>query len=107
MPTRLCAERACPNPATYRGRCSEHAQQVNQQTHPNKAIYGSKRWQMARRQVLTEEPFCACGCGRLSEDVDHVVPIEQGGAVWNRSNLQGLAHHCHSVKTRREQHGLS
>lgn len=107
MPTRLCQESSCSNPATYRGRCAEHARQVNRTTHRNKHIYGSKRWQLLRRAVLLEQPLCACGCGRLAEDVDHITPVEKGGAPYERSNLQGLAHHCHSIKTRREQHGLS
>lgn len=102
MPTRLCQERSCPSPATYRGRCAEHAQQVNKTTHRNKHIYGSKRWQLLRRSVLIQQPLCACGCGRLSEDVDHVVPIEQGGAPYDRENLQALTHSCHAIKTKRE-----
>lgn len=102
MPTRLCSEATCPNPATYRGRCATHARQVNRETHRNRSLYGSKRWQLLRRQVLLEQPICACGCGRLSEDVDHITPVERGGAPFDRANTQGLAHDCHAKKTRRE-----
>lgn len=102
MPTRLCADPGCPNPASYRGRCQEHQRQVNRDTHRNRQVYNSKRWRMLRRQVLLEQPLCACGCGRISEDVDHVMPIEQGGAPWSRQNLQALTHSCHAAKTRRE-----
>jgi 5-methylcytosine-specific restriction protein A len=103
MPTRLCAEPRCPNPATYRGRCPTHSQQRERQTHPNKALYSSKRWQLTRRRVLFDHPICACGCGEVASDVDHIVPVEQGGDRWARSNLQPLAHECHARKTRQEQ----
>jgi 5-methylcytosine-specific restriction endonuclease McrA len=105
MPTKLCSSPGCPNPATYRGHCKAHARQVNRATHPNKAIYGSKRWLMLRRRVLFEQPICACGCGRLTEDVDHITPIERGGAPFERTNLQGLTHSCHSAKTAAELRG--
>lgn len=105
MPIRLCSAPSCPDPATYRGRCATHAQQVNRATHPNKSLYSSKRWQLLRRQVLLEQPICACGCGHLSEDVDHITPVERGGAPFDRNNLQALTHACHSSKTKREMHG--
>lgn len=102
VPVKLCSSAACPEPAIYRGRCAEHARQTNYSTHRNRALYNSKRWKLLRRSVLLAQPLCACGCGRLSEDVDHIVPIEQGGAEWDRTNLQGLAHSCHAKKTRQE-----
>ena len=102
MPVRLCADPRCPNPAVHRGRCAEHARQVNRDTHRNRHIYGSKRWQLLRRHVLLEQPLCACGCGRLAEDVDHITPLDRGGAPFDRSNLQALAHSCHARKTRQE-----
>lgn len=102
MPIKLCAHPQCPKTATYRGRCPVHARQVDRQTHRNKHIYGSKRWQILRRRVLFEQPLCACGCGRIAEDVDHIQSIEGGGDPWARENLQGLTHSCHGRKTRRE-----
>jgi hypothetical protein len=76
MPTRLCSTARCPDPATYRGYCTTHAQQRNRETHTNKSIYSSKRWQMLRRKVLFEEPLCSCG--EIATDVDHIQPIERG-----------------------------
>lgn len=100
MPTRLCAEPGCPEAATYRGRCANHARQVNA-THRNRSIYNSKRWQILRRRVLFGQPLCPCGA--IATDVDHIRPIEQGGAPFDRSNCQSLCHSCHSVKTRKER----
>jgi 5-methylcytosine-specific restriction endonuclease McrA len=103
VPTRLCSEPTCASPATYRGRCAEHARTTNRETHRNRVVYASSRWKYLRRAVLSEQPLCACGCGRLSEDIDHITPIDAGGGAYDRTNLQGLTHACHSAKTRKEQ----
>src|SRR4051794_25226240 len=107
MPHRLCLERTCPNPATYRGRCQRHQRERNRDTHRNRTIYNSKRWAVLRRSVLYVEPLCrtckAEGHDTVATDVDHVTPIEQGGDPWARANCQPLCKHHHSVKTRREQ----
>ena len=44
------------------------------------------------------EPDCACGCGQLASDVDHIVPRRLGGSD-DHANLQSLAHGHHSRKT--------
>jgi 5-methylcytosine-specific restriction protein A len=106
MPDRVCSEPRCPDPATYRGRCPEHARTNNQATHSNtehRAIYNSKRWAILRRRVISEQPICA-GCDNaLSVDVDHITPLAEGGQPYARDNVQGLCRPCHSSKTRREQ----
>jgi 5-methylcytosine-specific restriction protein A len=100
MPTRLCLHPRCPNPATHRGRCPTHSRARNRDTHQNKSIYNSKRWQILRRHILYHQPLC--GCGMIATDVDHITPIEQGGDPYNPANLQALCHPCHSRKTSRE-----
>lgn len=106
MPLRLCLESSCGNEASYRGRCTSHTRTNERATHPNKALYSSKRWQTTRRHVLHEHPLCQCpnpACTEIATDVDHITPIEQGGDPWARANLQALAASCHSRKTRQEQ----
>jgi 5-methylcytosine-specific restriction endonuclease McrA len=103
MPTRLCNQPRCANPATTRGRCAEHARSYNRDTHRNRHIYNSKRWKLTRRAVLLDQPICADCDQALAVDVDHIVPLEQGGDPWARSNLAGLCRSCHGSKTRREQ----
>ena len=39
----------------------------------------------------------------LATDVDHIVPINQGGDPFTRSNLQPLCQHHHGLKTKGEQ----
>lgn len=101
MPTRLCLEPSCGNPATYRGRCPGHARTTNRVTHRNRTVYNSARWKYARRRVLFEQPLCPCGA--IATDVDHIIAIEAGGNPWARANLMGLCAVCHGRKTRREQ----
>lgn len=68
---------------------------------PHHAIYGTKRWAMTRRRVIGEEGVCRT-CGRLASHVDHIIPLDRGGALWSRDNLQALCTSCHSRKTRAE-----
>jgi len=101
MPTRPCAERTCPEPATYRGRCAVHQRQRNRDTHRNRHIYNSKRWKILRAWFLFDNPLCKCGA--IATDVHHIQDIEQGGDPWAPSNLEALCHPCHSAETRKRQ----
>ena len=102
MPIRICLHPGCPNQATYRGRCPQHNRTRNTETHRNRHIYNSKRWKMLRRRVLFEQPICAICDKELAVDVDHIRPIADGGAPFERANCQGLCRSCHSTKTRKE-----
>jgi 5-methylcytosine-specific restriction protein A len=39
----------------------------------------------------------------LSQCVDHIIPITQGGEIWNMDNMQALCNSHHSQKTKQEQ----
>jgi 5-methylcytosine-specific restriction enzyme A len=103
---RPCLRPGCPHLAEYRGRCAEHAR-GQEQGRPNADVrqwYHSSRWQDLRTQVLSEEPLCRIGLAEkrveASTDVDHIVPHRGDPALfWERRNLQGLCHECHSRKT--------
>lgn len=104
---RPCLEAQCPNPATYRGRCSQHSRDREKQTHRNKSFYNTKRWKMTRRKQLFDHPLCvecqAQGIDTIATDVDHITPMEQGGDRWSPTNLQSLCAYHHGQKTRAEQ----
>ena len=34
--------------------------------------------------------------------VDHIIPLEQGGAAFDRDNLQSLCFRCHVIKSAEE-----
>lgn len=50
------------------------------------------RWRKLRAQVLAEEPVCyIAGCGRLSAQVDHVIPLKMRPDLAHvRANLRGI-----------------
>lgn len=67
---------------------------------------GHSQWAKLKRMVLSRQPLCACGCGRPSEVVDHVIPRKvRPDLSYSMENLQGLAKVCHDQKTRTEQQG--
>lgn len=70
--------------------------------------YGAA-WQKYRECFLSqpENAFCACGCGELSEEVDHKIPVSgpSDPLFWDYSNHQGLTADCHKRKTIAENGG--
>ena len=67
-------------------------------------LLNQRRWRQVRRVVLERDNWrCQCGCGRAGRmEVDHIVPLEQGGAEYDLDNLQILTRSCHIEKTARE-----
>lgn len=65
-----------------------------------------RRWMETRDRILRRDPLCvmcqAESVVKASEEVDHRVPLEQGGSD-DDGNLQGLCHDCHAAKTAAEQ----
>ena len=63
-----------------------------------------------RRAVLREQPRCQLrlkGCTTWSTEVDHIVPLFEGGDPWRWENLQGVCHECHSQKSSEERRRTS
>jgi 5-methylcytosine-specific restriction enzyme A len=106
---RYCVVPGCRVIVT-RGRCPKHAV-AKEHERPNLEVrkwYRTARWFALRTQVLAEERICAGEggqpCGRPTVDVDHIRPHEGDAALfWNRRNLRGKCHACHSAKTARER----
>ena len=65
-------------------------------------LYHSKRWQTTRKAVLARDPICKVCNARLSEQVDHIVPLSRGGDEWALEGLQGICGPCHQLKSGRE-----
>lgn len=90
-----------------RGRCRAHRHLVDTSHNakrPGLRLRRTRRWKNSSRLFLALNPECRCGCGHLSEIVDHVEPYisEEVRSFWDESNWQGLAKNCHSRKTRQE-----
>jgi hypothetical protein len=103
-PVRLCLEPRCPNIATVRGRCTEHAAVLRKDNRSvNDSWYSSKPWKMSRRAQLIAHSLCqyqledGTECGQLAEVVHHRRPIEDGGARRDPQNLMSLCASHHGV----------
>lgn len=75
--------------------------------HPNHDFYTSRAWKRLRVVVLREHPFCV-ECLKQKRYtpatvVDHIVPINQGGAPLDEANLQPLCSSCHNKKSATER----
>lgn len=66
-------------------------------------------WMATRRQVMQRDKFtcAACGAIRADHEVDHRVPLEQGGSndLDNLQLLCGGPDRCHAAKTKAEAKG--
>ena len=59
-----------------------------------------RRWRRLKARVLMERPLCeACAGITPSAHVDHIIPRDKGGALYDVANLQALCVSCHSAKT--------
>jgi 5-methylcytosine-specific restriction endonuclease McrA len=96
-----CSVSPCTEVAVYRGRCRRHTRERSREQ--DRSVYNTKRWSILRRAILSEQPFCAePGCGEFATDVDHIVPLAQGGLPYARDNVQPLCAPHHGRKTRAE-----
>ena len=98
-----CVVSGCPE-LTRETRCALHTRTYDAEHRGDfRDVYRSRRWKGLRRQVIQEHPFCQePGCTRPTTDVDHVIPMREGGEPYDRANLQALCHAHHSGKTARE-----
>ena len=61
---------------------------------------GTRRMAGLRRAKLRADPICEWpGCRLLSVEVDHIVPLAEGGERYAWSNLQSLCRPHHAEKT--------
>ena len=65
-----------------------------------------RQWAKVRLHVLDIGGWSCAKCGKSGRlEVDHIKPLDDGGAVYDLGNLQSLCRSCHISKTRGEQGG--
>ncbi|OKO88056.1 HNH endonuclease [Bradyrhizobium sp. NAS80.1] len=68
--------------------------------------YDSK-WRRESKEFLArpENRFCACGCGRIADCVDHKIPHRGDMKLfWDRKNWSPLASSpCHTSRKQRQE----
>ena len=70
-------------------------------------IRNSRRWRdQVRPNKLLRDPLCEVCLekDKFTEavEVDHIIPLEQGGAPFDDDNLQSICKRCHGAKTGKE-----
>ena len=73
----------------------------------NTHIYNSRQWRKLRQMILHKQPICVM-CQqkkryKTANTIDHILPINKGGAVWSIDNLQALCTSCHNKKSARDK----
>jgi 5-methylcytosine-specific restriction endonuclease McrA len=67
------------------------------------------RWERESEAFLAlpQNRFCACGCGRLADMVDHRIAHKGDRALfWDKSNWQAMYNGCNSRKSVTEEGGF-
>ncbi len=116
MPNRAarpCKHGGCPSKATDGRFCDRHAA-IPEVVRPYDRWRGSSHlrgydadWGKVRAFVLERDHHLCQHCLRKeiltpAREVDHIVPIAQGGARLDPDNCQSLCKPCHSRKTATE-----
>lgn len=97
-----CTQR-CGRLATKHGRCDEHQRKPWENTSQRNQALDKTEWARTKAEHLALEPACrACGSTTRLE-VDHIIPVAAGGALYDHGNLQTLCHDDHAEKTRHER----
>lgn len=72
----------------------------------SEAFYNSSPWRKLSKEYRINHPLCelclSIGIYTPAQMVDHIVPIRQGGARLDESNLQSLCYRCHEAKSKKE-----
>ena len=61
-------------------------------------FYLSLAWRSYRKQFLMMNPYCVV-CGQEAKVVDHILPFQQGGSIWDATNHQALCRSCSGKKS--------
>jgi len=77
-------------------------------TNPNQQFYNSTRWRKTAKSYRASNPLCEVsnhfGNVVAAQMVDHIIPINQGGAKYDPCNLMSMCHKLHNKKSGKEKH---
>lgn len=114
MPTasrRLCAHTGCPDFAVRKGYCTAHLTgeyaRIERYRGTSTARGYDSQWRKVREQALRRDGYVCVLCSQagrvsLAQEVDHIIPLVQGGARLDLNNTQSLCAEHHAEKTARE-----
>ena len=91
-PRKQCREVNCPGFAVAGSDyCEIHKRGKRSGTQ---GVYQTKTWQKFRRSYLRQHPICS-KCGEPSYIPHHIIPIAEGGPVYDEDNLMAVCFDCH------------
>lgn len=102
----VCLEPGCSTLSTE-SRCDEHrraAWQRRDRVTSSTARGYDRRWRTIRARLLADEPTCRACRRRPATNVDHIIPLEHGGARLDPTNLQPLCDGCKVEKDMIDSH---
>jgi len=107
-PKKPCSKPGCSN-LTHSQFCEAHdeyglkVKKERQKLKKTDSFYGSARWKRFRKWYGMKNPLCedclAVGIVRKMYCVDHVVEIQDCGALTSEDNSRSLCRVCHQIKT--------
>jgi 5-methylcytosine-specific restriction endonuclease McrA len=71
--------------------------------HQRQLFYNQRRWRKLAARLRSEEPTCR-QCGAASTCASHIVPLADGGAPWDASNIEALCRRCRNRKAQTTYH---
>ena len=76
----------------------------------NDPKYNNIPWRKASKGYRKKNIFCevwlTLGRSEKSEVTDHIIPVLEGGAFWDRRNWMAMSHFWHNRKRRLENNKL-
>jgi 5-methylcytosine-specific restriction enzyme A len=113
-PKHPCNYPMCPE-LTHSRYCETHVRVTRSESDKRRKghnkHYNTADWQRKRKRWLSKNPFCqhvmpdGLPCNKPGNTVDHVVPLNDGGAD-DESNYQTLCQSHHSYKTAKFDRGF-
>lgn len=102
LPPRPCTYPGCAALVSSGSRCEQHRAKPWATTTTSSTARGyGARWRRQRAAQLMRHPYCE-SCGAVATEVDHIVPLADGGAS-SPLNLRSLCTRCHASRTGRQQ----
>lgn len=86
---------------------SSNAAPQSGRKNPNQHFYNSQQWRKTAKQYRQLNPLCEVSKHFketvAAQMVDHLIPINQGGAKYDPRNLMSMCHKLHNKKSGKEK----
>ena len=86
-----------------RGRCADHQPKPWARASQHTKRINRSLWEKARQARLAFDGQRCVRCGEPATEVNHIVAVADGGALYDHDNLESLCHSCHEEATRAQE----